>query len=166
MSPFRSTLIGNWVKQWLERSESPPPPRVREVACFKWIPVQRFDCAEKQIGGHHAQIGAFYAQKAAECVWFRIIVTTRDEFFERGEIFFSGVCFLSLLFAVLRVPAGLQSRRAHAVAKVGFVSLLETYFEFQPALSEFISHGERLSVALLAFKLCPLSAEICQPSVA
>lgn len=93
-------------------------------------------------------------------------MTTRDEFFERGEIFF----FRSLLpLALVRCPPGScrtpESRRAHAVAKVGFVSN-ETYFEFQPALSEFISHGERLSVALLAFKLCPLSAEICQPSVA
>lgn len=96
-------------------------------------------------------------------------MTTRDEFFERGEIFF--FFFRSLLpLALVRCPPGScrtpESRRAHAVAKVGFVSLLETYFEFQPALSEFISHGERLSVALLAFKLCPLSAEICQPSVA
>lgn len=137
------------------------PLRVREVAVFKWIATKKkkkerkekstFILTEKQIGGHHAQIGGFNTQKATGCVWFRITVTHRTSFFFKGGDFF-GVCFLSLLFAVLRVPAGLpQSRRAHAVAKVGLCVKLGTYLWFLNHISVRFYAGVLWVSALLAW---------------
>lgn len=65
------------------------------------------------ISGHHARIGGFDAQAAAERVGFGITVTAQGDLFETkggGEIFHFGRSRLPLPLAVLRVPAGLQSR--------------------------------------------------------
>lgn len=80
-------------------------------------------------------------------------MTTRDDFFEKRGIFVGRLALVRCPPGSCRTP---ESRKAHAVAKVGFVCLSETYFEFKTVLSEFILHmvRERLSAALLGFKLC------------
>lgn len=139
LRPRSDRLIVKWVKRWLKSSES-------ATGCQKWLfkfkrkqlkerrergETLWFPCnadLEKLCGGHDVQSGGFYAQKAAGCVWFRITVTHWLCSFQ-GEIFFLRSLLPSRSCSLLssRTP---ESRRSHAVAKVGSRLNFTPYFSY------------------------------------